>query len=62
MVKVYHIVFNESLYCFPHVINLRELDEQRNEVSKLPVFWIVIPRNNRHGLFWLQHVGTWRVI
>ena len=61
-VKVDGIVFNESLDRISAVVYLRELDEERNQVEQLTVLWIIIPRDNGHGLLWLEHVGRRRVV
>ena len=56
-VEIHSVVFDKSGECFPTVINLTQLYEQRNKIKKLPILWVIIPRNNSHGTLWLQHVS-----
>ena len=60
--KVYCIVFNDSRDSFPAVVDLWQLDEQRNKVEQLSIFRVVVPRDNRYSAFWLKHVRTRRVV
>jgi hypothetical protein len=43
VVKIDLVIFYESLYGFSHIVDLRELNEQRNQVYKLSIFGIIIP-------------------
>ena len=56
------VVADEVLDGFSAIVDLAELDEQRDQVEKLLIFNIIVPRNNWNGLLRLQHVSRRRVI
>lgn len=60
--KINLIIFNKSCNCFSAVINLRKLNEKRDQIIKLSIFWVFIPRNDRNSLLWLKHIRRWRII
>jgi len=60
--KINLIIFHKSCNCLSAVINLRKLDKKRNQIIKLSIFWIFIPRNDGNSLLGLKHISRWRII
>lgn len=57
IVEVELIVSNETRNGVSAVVDLAEESKERDKVEELAVFLVVVPRNYRHSLFWLEHVG-----
>ena len=60
--EIDHVVLNESLDGVSAVVDLGQLNEQRDQVVQLPVLRVIVPRDDRHGLFGHQHVGRRGVV
>lgn len=60
--KINLIIFHKSCNCLSAVINLRKLDKKRNQIIKLSIFWIFVPRNDGNSLLGLKHISRWRII
>lgn len=56
------VVLHKASDCFSTVVDLAELDQQRNHVEQVTIFHVVVPRQNRNGLLGLKHVGRGRVV
>ena len=55
--EIDHIVLDKPLDRVTAIVNLRQLDEKWNQVVQLPILRVVVPRDDRHGLLWHQHVS-----
>lgn len=54
-VEIYRVVVisDELRDCISHIIDHRELNQQRDQIQKGVVPWLVIPGENREGALWL---------
>lgn len=56
------VVADKPGYSFTHVVYLTHFNQDGDVVEEGSVTWIVVPRQYRQALLWLQHVGRRRVI
>lgn len=56
------VVADKPGYSFTHVVYLTHFNQDGNVVKQGSVTWIVVPRQYRQALLWLQHVGRRRVV
>lgn len=60
--EVHRVVAHEVLDCLPAVLDLAELNEERDQVEQLLVLRVVVPRHDGNGLLGLKHVRRRRVV
>jgi hypothetical protein len=61
-VEVHGVVFDEPGESLPAIVDLAQLYEQGNEVKQLSILRVIVPRDDGHRTFWLQHVGRWGIV
>jgi hypothetical protein len=61
-IKIDSVILDKTSQSLPAIVDLAELDEQRDQVVELPILGVIIPRDDGHGALRLQHVSRGGVV